>query len=115
MRTDFDVQQWTRQNARALADEMFELAASAAKFAEFGMDSRTRLCARQLDAADGDPWHAVSRLALGLVAGLVSRDLGREVRPRHLKRMLEHFAVLVCFASDAEIMNFLAEGITLDE
>lgn len=92
MQTDFDVQQWTRQHAEAFRAEILEVAGAALNSVDVTIHPGK--VARVLVRPRGskEPWRPLDRLALALLAAAVSRDIGRTIGPRHLKKMLEHMA-----------------------
>lgn len=110
MPTEFDVQEWTARHSAALWDEILSVAGSAEKFCRFTVDDRARLIVKPQGAPAEEPWRRMSRLTLRLLATAVSHDLGREVKPRHLARMMEH-AVVLMTTPEPQFQKMLKESI----
>jgi len=93
MPTDaLDVQEWTRQHARAFRAEILAVAGAALNHVDAtihpGKGARVLVRPRR----SKEPWRPLDRLSLALLAAAVSQDLGRKVGPKYLRRMLEHAA-----------------------
>lgn len=88
--TDEQAREWTRAYARRFAGEMREIVDATLEYVDLGFDPRYRLIVRSRTAQEPD-WHVLAGAGLAVLAGVVSKSLGRRVGPRQLRRHLEHF------------------------
>lgn len=95
MSIEFDAKAFADRHRAAFAREVLEVGQAAARLLEVGLDNQCRLVARPLNAAPDAEWHRVGQVAIRLLADAVSRELGREIGPRKLRRLLEYDALIM--------------------